>query len=120
MSQNTLPQLVKSRRFSLVHDIDKLKKIHLKRENDWNKLENRIKDKHSSIKVNQDTSFMKDMWAFREYGQELTRSIQDTLGFKMRRKHTITKVLLQRYESKFNNPYSFCTPKHRKKVGSMH
>jgi hypothetical protein len=119
MSQITLPQLVRTRRKSLIHDIDKLKKIHLKRQSDWSKLENRIKDRHSSIKMNQDTSFIKDMWAFRDYGQELTRSIQDTVGFKLRRKHTITKLLLQRHENKFNKPYSFHTPKPRINLGSI-
>jgi len=119
MSQITLPKLVRTRRKSIIHDVGKLEKIHSKHQSDWTKLEVRIKDRYSSLKMNQDTSFIKDMWAFREYGQELKRSIQDTVGFKLRRKHTISKLLLQRHETKFNKPYSFYTPRPKHNLGSI-
>lgn len=118
MSKIQLPQIFTPRRNSMAHDLDKLKKIHDKRRVDWEKLDYKIKNRHQNIKLNEETSFIRDMWAFQEYGKELAKSIQDTAGFKLRRKKTLKLALVERYEKKFNYPADLSTPRRHLKLNS--
>jgi hypothetical protein len=113
MSHVHLPQIMNTRRSSMSYDLDKLRKIHEKRQQDWEKLDNKIKNRHQASKLNEETSFMRDLWAFQESGKELAKSIEDTSGFKKRRKNTIKKALAERFNKKFNWPTELSTPRRR-------
>ena len=82
--------------------VQKIKRIHENHENDWKKLEERIKIRHTTVKNYQDTNFMRVMWAFKDSSKEYLQDIQDTSSFRLRKEATRKKIYLQRLETLFS------------------
>ncbi|OMJ96180.1 hypothetical protein SteCoe_363 [Stentor coeruleus] len=96
-----LPQIKKIKRKSASPELVKVRRIHNMHEEDWVRLDKKIKSRYHSIKSKEDSSFIRNMWAFRESSKDFMKGIQDTKDFKLRRETTMKRLFIKRLEQLF-------------------
>lgn len=99
--RQSLPPLKKTKRTSKSPEILKIQRIHERHQTDWKRLEKKITSRYYTIKTNQENSFMREMWAFKDLSRSCVENIQDTSGFRHRQELALKNLYQQRLEKLF-------------------
>ena len=101
--RHSLPPLKHTRKTTGSPEVVKIKKIHEIRENDWKRLQKNIRSRYYTMKQNEDNTFMRDMWAFKDSSRSCVDTIQDTSGFRNRKEIAYKNYYKKRLETLFKS-----------------